>query len=213
MAGDTEAASDQTDWRELVAVLLLSVTAILTAWSGFQASKWSGAMSIAFSEASGARIQAARLDGVADRKLTVQASLFTQWLETYQVGDKELMEFMEARFPEPLNSAFQAWLTARPLRNPDAPATPFDTDEYVIPEAEEAQAEDARADERFDSALQNNQRGDDYTVLTVAFAAVLFFAAMSGRVRSARAQWMLLGIGIAGLVVASGFLLTFPRLV
>ena len=40
------------DWREMIAVVLLTVTAIVTAWSGFQASKWSGAMSISFSQAS-----------------------------------------------------------------------------------------------------------------------------------------------------------------
>ena len=72
------------DWRELVTVVLLSVTAVLTAWSGFQASKWSGAMSISFSQASTARIEAARLEGVSNRKQTVQVSLFTQWLEAYR---------------------------------------------------------------------------------------------------------------------------------
>jgi hypothetical protein len=37
-------------------------------WTGFQASKWSGAMSISFSQASTARIEATRLEGVANRK-------------------------------------------------------------------------------------------------------------------------------------------------
>ena len=49
------------DWLELVAVLLLSITAIMTAWAGFQSSKWGGAMSISFAQASTARIEAARL--------------------------------------------------------------------------------------------------------------------------------------------------------
>ena len=37
---------------------MLSVTAILTAWCGFQASKWSGERAIAFAEASAARVEA-----------------------------------------------------------------------------------------------------------------------------------------------------------
>ena len=40
--------------REVVAVVVLSITAILTAWCGFEASKWSGMMSIEFSQASSA---------------------------------------------------------------------------------------------------------------------------------------------------------------
>src|SRR5215218_8770632 len=44
--------------RETIALILLSVTAIMTAWCGFEASKWGGEMSIAFSQASSARIEA-----------------------------------------------------------------------------------------------------------------------------------------------------------
>jgi len=48
---------------ETCSALLLSVTVILTAWSVFESSKWGGAMSIAFSQASSARIQANRAAG------------------------------------------------------------------------------------------------------------------------------------------------------
>jgi uncharacterized membrane protein YkgB len=41
-----ENPTEQIEWRELVAVVLLSMTAVLTAWSGFQASKWGGEMAI-----------------------------------------------------------------------------------------------------------------------------------------------------------------------
>lgn len=201
------------DWRELVTVVLLSVTAVVTAWTGFQASKWSGAMSISFSQASTARIEAARLEGVANRKQTVQVSLFTQWLEAYQADDEELTDFLSERFPEPLESAFSAWVLTEPLKNPDAPATPFEMPGYVIPELESAGRADDRADGKFAEALRNNQRGDNYTILTVAFAAVLFFGALSGRMRSVRAQWAFLVLGCLGFVVSASFLLFFPKLI
>lgn len=99
------------------------------------------------------------------------------------------------------------------MQTPDAPATPFEVDEYEIVEADEARAADARADAKFAEALRNNQRGDNYTILTVAFATVLFFAALSSRLRSPRAQWALLGLGLAGFLVAAALLVAFPRLV
>jgi len=203
----------QTDRRELVAVILLAVTAILTAWTGFQASKWSGAMSISFSQASAARIEAGRLEGTANRKQTIQVSLFTQWLDAYQGGDQELADFLEARFPEPLATAFPQWVADEPLQNPDAAPTPFDMPAYVIPELAQAQQADERADERFARALVYNQRGDNYTLLTVAFAVVLFLGALSGRMRQQRAQWLLLGVGAVGSLVLTGVLLSFPKLV
>jgi hypothetical protein len=211
--GTGSSTKDGVDWREVVAVVLLSVTAIVTAWSGFQSSKWSGAMSISFSQASTARIQAARYETTADRKLTIQVSLYGQWLQAYQDKDTQLTDFLQKRFPEPLKSTFPLWLATKPLKNADAPATPFDMPQYVVPETVSAKASDAKADAKFAQALRYNQRGDNYTVLTVAFAAVLFFGAISSRMRTPRGQWVMLGIGIAGFVGAAILALSFPKLV
>ncbi|GAA1776307.1 hypothetical protein GCM10009795_022970 [Nocardioides hankookensis] len=202
-----------TDWRELVAVVLLSVTAIATAWTGFQASKWGGAMSISFSQASSARIEANRQQTIANRMQTIQVGVFGQWLQAYSSGDDQLADFLEARFPAPLDAAFPVWLDSKPLKNPDAAPTPFDLPEYRLEPVDKAAAADARADAKFAEALRNNQRGDNYTVLTIAFATVLFFAALSGRMRSIRAQWGLLAIGGAGFIASAIVLLTLPKLV
>ena len=83
----SDAPTRRIDWREVVVVVLLSVTTILTAWVGFQASKWGGAMSISFSQASTQRIVATRLEGVANRKTTVQVTLFSQWASAYAAND------------------------------------------------------------------------------------------------------------------------------
>ena len=210
---DEAPARIRSDHRELVAVLLLSVTAILAAWTGFQASKWGGAMSISFAEASSARIQAARLDGDANRRQTIQVQLFTQWLQAHQDDDEVLTAFLQDRFPEPLATAFPVWIASEPLKNADAAPTPFDLPEYVVPEVNSAAAADARADAKFDQALRYNQRGDNYTILTVAFAAVLFFTALSGRMKENRFQWGLLAVAFLGFVISAGLLVAFPKLV
>src|SRR3954451_13537512 len=90
-SGDRAVTRDRAEVRkealELVAVIVLAVTTILTAWSAFEASKWSGAMSIAFSEASGARIESARLDGTANARASNQIGLWTQWAGATTAGD------------------------------------------------------------------------------------------------------------------------------
>jgi hypothetical protein len=201
------------DWRELVAVILLSITTILTAWSGFQASKWGGAMAISFNQASSSRIQASRLDGEANRVETIQVSLYTQWLQSGFNGETRLQEYLSARFPEPLKSAFAAWQATNPATNAQAPASPFVMPEYRVPQLAAKDAADARADAKFAQALEFNQRGDNYTVLTVALAAVLFFAAISGRMNSRRSQWFLLGLGLVLFVSILSLLLVYPKLV
>ncbi|MBI1379048.1 MAG: hypothetical protein GC157_16445 [Frankiales bacterium] len=210
---DADTGTEGRDWRELVAVVLLSITTILTAWAGFQSSKWGGAMSISFSQASSARIQAARLDGDANRRITVQVSLYTQWLQAKAQGDETLAAYLAERFPEPLKTAFGAWRATDPQNNAQAPASPFDMPQYVVPESTQAKASDALADAKFQQALDYNQRGDNYTLLTVAFASVLFFAAISGRMRTRGAQWALLGLGLALFVVAVVLVGLYPKLV
>jgi len=199
------------DLPELLAVILISITAILTAWTGFQASRWGGAASISFSEASLARVDASRGEGVANRVQTIQVGLFTQWLQAEAAGDQRVMDYLAARFPEPLQTAFVAWQATQPSTNVHAPSSPFVMPEYDIPELSAAKAADHRADMKFAEALRNNQRGDNYTFLAVAFASVLFFAAMSGRMKSRRSQWTLLGISLAAFAGAVFLLLLFPK--
>lgn len=198
---------------EHVAVALLAITAVLTAWSGFEASKWSGEMSISFSRASTQRIEASREATVAEAARALDLQVFGIWLQATSEGDRELAEFARERFTDHFAVAFEDWLATRPLRNPDAPDSPFAMDSYVPPGRVEATEADARADAHFSDALANNQRGDNYTLLTVLFALVLFFGALSNRFSSERRSWtILVGAGLL-LVVGVGFLLAFPKIV
>ncbi|PJJ57204.1 hypothetical protein CLV56_1428 [Mumia flava] len=109
--------------------------------------------------------------------------------------------------------AFDAWVATKPLQTPGAPASPFAMDEYVPPGQAESDAADARADRLFATALRNNQRGDDYTLLTVLFALVLFFTAVAQRIRTASLSWaVLIGASVL-LVVGIIFLTAFPKII
>lgn len=194
---------------EFIAVVILSITTVLTAWSGFQSSKWGGEMSIAFSEASSARIEAARQQGTANERVATQVGLWTQWVNARGAENEALADFLEGRFPEPLATAQQDWLATDPLTDADA-STPFDMPSYVLPEQTASAEADARADQRFADALVNNQRSDNYTLLTVLFAAVLFFTAMSQRMHKPRSQWLLLGLAIVVGLTGVGLGISFP---
>jgi hypothetical protein len=200
-------------WRDWVAVTLMSLTTILAAWSAFESSKWSGVMSISFSQASSARIEAARHQGDANRSTSIQVGLFTQWVSAYSTEDDREADYLASVFPEPLKASFEAWLALEPDKNPEAPRTPFSMPQYQVPAAADANASDDRADQKFAEALQANQRSDNYTLMAVLFAVVLFFTALSGRARSPRIAAVYLGLGLVLFVVSAGFLMTFPKLI
>ena len=82
--------------------------------------------------------------------------------------------------------------------------------QYVPPGTTESAAADQQANSRFAQALDFNQRGDRYTILTVLFALVLFFAAASTRLGSPRTQWIFLGVAMVFLIAGTIILVTFP---
>jgi hypothetical protein len=99
-------------WRrasEIVGVFLLSVVAVLTAWCGFQASKWGGEMSIAFSQASGARIQAANADGEARSARSFDLTIYAAFVQAVGEGNDELAEYIRERFTPEFGVAYDAW--------------------------------------------------------------------------------------------------------
>lgn len=190
--------------HEVLAVVVLSVTAILTAWCGFEASKWGGQMSIDFSQASSARIQSTDFASEARDAQAVDLTIYELWLQARAAEDTAFAEYVEARFtPE-----FADW-----QQSGEALRSPFAEPSYVPIGRVEATEATARADELFESALASNQRGDNYTLLTVLFALVLFFVAISERTRTRWSRWFLLGLGIAVAVCGATLLATFPVLV
>jgi len=191
--------------RETVVMIVLSITAVLTAWCGFESSQWSGEMSTAFSEASSARIEAARQEGAANAARQADLTIWGVYVQARATDDAALATYVERRFTDHFRVAYQAWRAQG-----ESTSGPFKMKEYVPPGTTEAAAADQRADTRFADALTFNQRGDNYTVLTVLFALVLFFAAASTRLGRPGAQWILLGVAITFLLAGMVILATFP---
>ena len=209
-AAPAPASAPVSRWRhrpfiEIVAVAMLSVTAILTAWCGFQASKWSGERAIAFAEASAARVEADDADDQAREARVVDLIIYAEWVTATAQGDTALAEEIEARFTPHFRVAFDAWEAGGQVE-----PGPFAMAEYVPPGTEQSAERSAYAEARFADALEDTERGDNYSLLTVLFALVLFLTAMAQRDIHHVAAWIMLGL--AGLIAVGGLivLLTFP---
>lgn len=187
----------------------MSLTAICTAWTGFQASKWSGVMSIRFSEANATRTESVRMSDLAGAQRSIDIDLGLNWVRATAQNDDALAEFLSDRFPDHLRVAVDAWVAMAPLDNPDAPSTPFEMSEYVLVEYLEAAELRERADEFALAARSANQQADDYVMLTILFALVIFFAALSTKLEHPRNRRVLLVLSVVFLTVGVGGLSTF----
>jgi len=190
--------------------MLLSCAAVATAWSSYQATRWNGEQTKASSRTNAIRIEAARAQGLAEAQKQVDVMTFTQWVDAYARDDKFLMDFYFARFREEFRPAVSAWIATRPLRNPDAPLTPFAMPQYRLAAEEEADRLDAEAEVSSATVRRNIQRASNYVLAVVLFAVSLFFAGMSTRLQSPALRKVLLGVGCTVFLGAVVWLVTFP---
>ncbi len=207
---NSETDDVKADRVETVAAVLLALATVATAWSGYQASRWNGEQAKAFSRANAARIESTRSAELANTQTQIDVATFTQWVDAYAQDQTELADFYYKRFRPEFKPAMDAWIATRPLKNADAPLTPFAMPEYKVAAREEAQQLEAEADALSAQARANVQRATNYVLAVVLFATALFFAGMAAKFRTHRLRVALLVFGVVILVGTIIWLATFP---
>lgn len=213
---------------EFVATLLLAMTTLLTAWSAFQSAKWNGTQSIHFANASAQRTESAKAAALAQSQQLVDVSTFVSWMQalaeerranpdasvgpggTYVPDPHSLSGFLYEHFRAAFRPAVKAWLKERPFVNPHAAPTPFQLPEYRLAAATKATRLEQQADHEAALARRDNQRSDNYVLLTVLFASVLFFAGISSKLTTTRSRVLVVGMGLVLFLAGAGILATFP---
>lgn len=199
-----------SDRVELAATILLAVAAVATAWSSYQATRWNGEQTKASSRTNAIRIEAARAQGLAEAQKEVDVMTFTQWVDAYARGETKLADFYFKRFRAEFKPAVDAWIATRPLKNPDAPLTPFAMPEYRLAAEAEAERLDAEAEVSAAVVRQNIQRASNYVLGVVLFAVSLFFAGMSTKLGDPRLRKVMVGLGCALFTGTVIWIATFP---
>ena len=195
---------------ELIAAVLLSLATVLTAWSAYQATRWSGEQADAYSRASGLRTESVRASTKANEQVLVDVDVFLSWLDATHAGDERLAAFLRDRMREEFRPALAAWLaTAPPGQIPDG--TPFAVPEYRLAAQEESLNLEVRADAASAQARDANQVSDNFVLAAVLFASVLFFSGLAGTCDSLRAQVVLLVLAGLMCLIGAAVALSLPQ--
>ena len=125
----------------------------------------------------------------------VDVATFTQWVDAYALERTELANFYFRRFREEFRPAVDAWIATRPLRNPNAPLTPFAMPQYKLAAAAEATRLDAEAEVSAATVRRDIQRASNYILGVVLFSVALFFAGMSTKLSDMRLRVLTLALG------------------
>ncbi len=141
-------------------------------------------------------------------KIGIDLGLWTLWLQQSQLEDQSGMDFVAGRFRDEFKPAFDTWLALAPPGEPP-PGTPFDLEEFdpaaraktgrLLEEAEVASA----------NARDSNQIGDNFVLMAVIMASVLFFAGVGTKFKGRGVRLMMITIA---LVLFTGGLIVILRL-
>ena len=197
-------------WVEVVSAVLLSVAALAIAWSGYQASRWTGEQAKAFSRANAARVESTRWSNLANSQTEIDVATFTQWVDAYARNEAMLADFYRKRFRAEFKPAVEAWIASRPLKNPEAPLTPFATPQYRLEARAESERLEAKAATEATVAGRNIQRATNYVLGVVLFSSALFFGGISSRIGNPRTRAVILGTGCLVLLGGLIWIVTLP---
>lgn len=186
---------------EIGATILLGLAAILTAWSAYQAVVHSGASLEAFSQSSLKAVEAQKNLGSGDLYWTEDVIVFLEYQKALRSGDTEFADYLKGLMSPNLVEGID-WWQAQPSPRPASPfveGSPEWTNEFydrqVVLEREAAIA--------FAQAQEDGAIGDQFTLATVLYAVVLFFAGIATAVRRPAVAATALGFGAVVFVIAS----------
>jgi hypothetical protein len=179
----------------VIEALLLALVAVVAAYSGYAAAKWSTESSVSLAKASALRTKASRADLEAMQLRTLDSASFNAWFTAFIAGDANGMRLAAKRLRPGYRPAFYAWLATDPAHNPNAPPGPSYMPQYVIPQETTSRIDDAKADAEFQKGTDAGSTSDKYVRDTVFLATVLFLVGMSSHFRLRPARYTLIGVG------------------
>jgi hypothetical protein len=195
---------------ELIAAIMLSIATVVTAWSAYQATRWSGDQAEDYTSASATRTESVRASTEANRQILIDVATFLNWLDAEQSGDHALADDIHARMRKEFLPAFNAWLATAPAGSIPV-GTPFELPEYQLAAEAESKRLENKAAALFEDGNESNEVGDDFVLAAVLFASVLFFSGLAGTFDSLRAQLFLLILGGVMLLIGTVIVVTLPQ--
>jgi hypothetical protein len=197
-------------WTSIFEAVLLSVVALLAAWSGYCAAKWSTHASLSLAKAAGARSRAGVAQIQATQIRTLDSVSFDAAETAYLANNAKAFSVAVRRLRPGYRPAFEAWIALHPLKNPSAPPDPTYLPQYQIPQDAQARVATAQANAYFTEGQAAAGTADKYVRLTVLLAAVLFLVGIGSRFPVRLARYGLNGVAAVLLVISVVQLLGLP---
>lgn len=194
---------------EVIAVILLGIATVGTAWCALQSSLWSGESSRLSAEADAHRVEANRQSALAAQALSYDASVVADYARAVADENVALQEFYRKVLVRPGFLPFlDAW--EADAKAGKLPPNILENEAYTADLMGPYQEQLSQADASGASAASAGRTSDLYVVNTVLLAVSLFFAGVTGSFRSPIVRLLLLIGGSLTLAIAAIQLIDLP---
>lgn len=197
-------------WIETITTVLLSAATVLSAWCVFESSQWNGEQYFRIEDENNADRKRMQKEIAARQRQVGEAQLFLQLVDAITNDNKEKESFLWNRFPPHLKKATLAWKALDPVNNVNAPISPMQMKEYVVPEDADVKIFAEQAKQFKKKANECDSRADNYMLLSLVLSTVLFFCGLIGVTKSRSNKLILLSFAMLIFVVAFYFAIKFP---
>jgi hypothetical protein len=189
---------------EPLALVLLSLATVGTAWCSYQAAAWGGTAGGFMNRSTAASRQAAADQLKSQQIALLDVLLFSQYINARSISNEPLARFYADRFRDEAKTAFQAWLATQPFTDPNAPPHPFVTNFYrprLLEEARQAEADSQRLEQQ---AGLTGRISRNYVLITVLLACALFCGATASKFEKLWIRRAVVLLGLATFLFALG---------
>lgn len=218
---------------EIIVVILLGVTAILTAWATWIGSLHAGNQSTNYTTSNNLASEG-NSEYNAGSQLMMQdmilwnevADMQFDIMYAYENDDETLDQLCEKlyyKLYENLSdemAAQIAWdwpestdfttVILEWMENEDALNTPFANEDFVDSYFTVANELLAESDAVLEQGKEDNTNGDTYGLITIIYSISLFLLGVISTIKSTKNKYILLGIASVSIIVATIFMLTIP---
>lgn len=194
---------------EIVAVLLLGLATISTAWSAYESAQWNEVGSQASRAASEQQLEATRLFGLATQKVAYDSSIIGQYAFARQQGNERLLTFYRQTLIRPEFLPVLARWEAE-VRAGRAPVPLSEDESYTTPLFAEYRTALDAASRSAQEAEQAGSNSTAYIATTILLAASLFFAGVISSFTFRVARALLLAAALVALGLAVSRLAALP---
>jgi hypothetical protein len=196
---------------EILAVLLLGLTTVGTAWCGYQASQWSEEDADLARIASDHHVEGARLFGAAIQRVSYDSTIAAQYAQAKVQGEERLLRFYRETLVRPgFLPVLQRWEAE--VQQGQTPAGLTEDPEYLAREFADYQKTVVAAEAANAASQRASDTARNYVAITILLAVALFFAGVTASFRYRPARVCLLIAALGTVAVAAAQLIDLPIL-